>query len=377
MHQSSLSLSCLMTWKIMWTYATSLKSCIMITSAEFYPFIPFGMTLTFFMVTVWGKGPDESCIVSISYWVWTWLCTPTQEAESLPVLREEAEEAEHSLKAGKSPGVDHIPSARLKNGGEATTVLTAICQKIWGTKEWLKEWTQSLIIPLAKKGYPKQCQNYCTITQISHSSNIMLWVIINRLKARARNGWQKNKQVLDQPEHSEQIFNSWDVIEKHLQHQWDLFYNFIDFKKAFNRVWHAGLWRVLRSFDINELVQAIQALYENSSRAVILNSQLGEFFKTTVGVYQGCLLSLILFNLFLEKIIQKTFPDHHASISIGWKHMYNLQFANDIDLMGSSKDKLQDFTSRLIDRATAYGMEVKHRKEQGHDQQHEQYQCIY
>ena len=36
--------------------------------------------------------------------------TPTQEAESLPVLREEVEEVVHSLKAGQSPGVDSNPS---------------------------------------------------------------------------------------------------------------------------------------------------------------------------------------------------------------------------------------------------------------------------
>ena len=51
------------------------------------------------------------------------------------------------------------------------------------------------------------------------------------------------------------------------------------------------------------LVQAIQALYENASSEVLLNSQLGEFFKTTVGVRQGRLLSLILFSLFLENIV--------------------------------------------------------------------------
>ena len=97
-----------------------------------------------------------------------------------------------------------------------------------------------------------------------------------------------------------------------------MFLNFIDFKKAFDRVWLAGQWQVLRRFDIDEgLVQAIQALYENFSSAVLLNSQLGEFFKTTVGVCQGCLLSLILFNLFLEKIMQETLHDHHTSISIG------------------------------------------------------------
>ena len=63
---------------------------------------------------------------------------------------------------------------------------------------------------------------------------------------------------------------------------------------------HVGLWQVLRSFNIDEeLLQAIQALYENSSSEVLLNSQLGEVFKITVGVRQRCLLSPILFNLFL------------------------------------------------------------------------------
>ena len=106
--------------------------------------------------------------------------TPSQEAESLPLLREEVEEAVRSLKAGKSPGVDNSPSELLKNGGEATTtVLTAIRQKIWETKEWPKEWTQPLVIPLPQKCHPKQCKNYRTI---SHPIKIMFRV---RLKAKA------------------------------------------------------------------------------------------------------------------------------------------------------------------------------------------------
>ena len=68
----------------------------------------------------------------------------TQEAESLLVLREEVEEAVRNPRAGKSPGVDNIPSDLSKNGGETTTVLTVICQNIWE----MKEWTQSLVIPL-------------------------------------------------------------------------------------------------------------------------------------------------------------------------------------------------------------------------------------
>jgi len=55
------------------------------------------------------------------------------------------------------------------------------------------------------------------------------------------------------------------MMEKHLQHQKELFHNFVDFKKAFDRVWHAGLWHVLRIFGIEEgLVQIIQSLYNTA-----------------------------------------------------------------------------------------------------------------
>ena len=47
------------------------------------------------------------------------------------MLREEVVVAVLSLKAGKSSGVDNVPSELLRNGGEETaTVLTGICQKI-------------------------------------------------------------------------------------------------------------------------------------------------------------------------------------------------------------------------------------------------------
>ena len=92
----------------------------------------------------------------------------------------------HILKAGKSPGVDNIPTELLKNGGEATaTVLTALCKKIWEMKECTKEWTQLLVVPFPKKGNLKQCQNNRTISLISHPSKIVLRVILSRFKAKA------------------------------------------------------------------------------------------------------------------------------------------------------------------------------------------------
>ena len=152
-------------------------------------------------------------------------------------------------------------------------------------------------------------------------------------------------------------------MEKHLQHQRDLFHNFIDFKKAFDRLWHDGLWQVLRKFGIEEgLIQTIQALYNTASSAVLLNNQIGDYFKTTVGVRQGCLLSPVLFNLFLENIMRETLHDFNSTISIGGRTINNLRFADDIDLMGGSNRELQDLTKRLEEKAGAYGMEVSTEK---------------
>ena len=283
------------------------------------------------------------------------------EPSPLPVLKEEVTEAIHSLPDNKSPGLDNIPSELIKHGGdELNKVLTTICQKIWQTKQWPTLWTQSLIIPLPKKANARQCQNHRTISLISHPSKVILRIILNRLKheieehlAEEQAGFRPGRSTI------EQIFNCRLIMEKHSQHQRILFHNFIDFKKAFDRVWHDGLWYTLRHFGIEEgLVQTIEALYRESSSAVHINNQTGPAFKTTVGVRQGCLLSPALFNIFLEQIMINTLHNFESTISVGGRTISNLRFADDIDLLAGSNAELQELTNRLVGSAEAYGMEL-------------------
>ena len=104
-------------------------------------------------------------------------------------------------------------------------------------------WTQSLVITFPKKGNLQQCQNYRTISLISHQSKVMLKIILIRLKPQAEKiiaeeqaGFRAGRSTTGQ------IFNLRILCEKYLQHQQDLYHVFIDFKKAFDRVWHAALW---------------------------------------------------------------------------------------------------------------------------------------
>ena len=66
---------------------------------------------------------------------------------------------------------------------------------------------------------------------------------------------------------------------------------------------------------------------------MLFNSIQGQMFKTIVGVRQGCLLSPVLFNLFLEEIMAGIQDEHISKISIGGRNLSNLRFADDIDLI--------------------------------------------
>ena len=106
-----------------------------------------------------------------------------------PILREGVEIDIKSLKKGKTVGVDNIPAELVQAGGEAMVdVLLTTCNKIWRDGEWPTSWTQSLIITILKKGnlLVQHSQNYRTINLISHTSKVMLKVILNRLKPQAQ-----------------------------------------------------------------------------------------------------------------------------------------------------------------------------------------------
>ena len=62
--------------------------------------------------------------------------------------------------------------------------------------------------------------------------------------------------------------------------------------------------KVMKKYDIStNLIQVITNLCNKAISAVLFNSSIGDWFRTTVGVQQGCLLSPTLFNIFLERIM--------------------------------------------------------------------------
>ena len=287
-------------------------------------------------------------------------CPQIPDEEHHHILREEVEAAVKALKTGKSAGVDNIPTELVQARGEAMIdILIAICNKIWKTGELPTTWTQSLVITLPKKGNFLLCQNYRTISLISHPSKVMPKIILNRLQPQAEEIIAE-EQAGFRAERSptEQIFNLRILFKKYLQHQQNLYHVFIDFKKAFDRVWHEALWATMRKYNINaSIIRAIENLHDKAQSAGLFNGSTEEWFRTTGGVRQGCLFSPTLFNIFLERIMCKSLDDHEGSVSIGGRLITNFRFADDI-VVNAEEEKAGVLIDRLDRTTTRYKMDI-------------------
>ena len=188
----------------------------------------------------------------------------------------------------------------------------------------------------------------------------MLKILLNRLQLQAEEiiaeeqaGFRMGRST------TEQIFNLRVLMEKYQQHQQNLYHVFIDFKKAFDRVWHAALWTTMHKYNIGaNLITFIKSLYEKATSAVLYSGNTGDWFRTTVGVRQGCLLSPTLFNIFLEKIMTDALENHEGTVKIGGRIITNLRFADDIDGLAGKEEELENLVKKVETASTAYGMEI-------------------
>ena len=118
-------------------------------------------------------------------------------------------------------------------------VLHSICQQIWKTQHWLRDWKRPVFIPIPKKGNAKECSNYRTTALISHASKVMLKILqarlqhyMNRELPDVQAGFRKGRGTRDQ------IANIRWIIEKAREFHKNIYFCFIDHAKAFDSVNH-------------------------------------------------------------------------------------------------------------------------------------------
>jgi hypothetical protein len=81
---------------------------------------------------------------------------------------------------------------------------------------------------------------------------------------------------------------------------------FVDFKKAFDNVWHEALLVKLNYIGITgKIFNIIESMYKNATICTKIKNKYSQEIIIKKGVHQGNTLSPTLFNVFINDVVQK------------------------------------------------------------------------
>ncbi|KNZ60214.1 hypothetical protein VP01_1594g1 [Puccinia sorghi] len=121
---------------------------------------------------------------------------------------------------------------------------------------------------------------------------------------------------------------------------------YIDFKKAFDRVPHEGLWARLRQIGVHsDLIDIIKRGYDSSTIQCRLGNHLSQPFTRKIGTRQGCPLSPLLFIIYVNDILDAVTKGIEVP---GLEHpTQGLLFADDTLIFANTEDEVQVICDRL------------------------------
>ena len=124
------------------------------------------------------------------------------------------------------------------------------------------------------------------------------------------------------------------IIEKTREFQKNIYFCFIDYAKAFYYVDHNKLWKILKEMGIpDHLTHLLRNLHAGQEATVRSRNGTTDWFQIGKRIRQRCILSLCLFNLYAEYIMQNARMDEaQAGIKIAGRNIKNLRYADDTTL---------------------------------------------
>ena len=216
-----------------------------------------------------------------------------------------------------------------------------------------------IITPIHKKGDKSNAENYRAIALLSIPGKVFCKIlmcrysnIIEKSISDSQFGFRPGRGTIDA------IFIVWQIIEKAREHQVPLHIHFIYFKAAFDTIWMEALWKMMIQIGIpQKYVTIIKNLYNDTNCAIIAGGQLTDWFPVNMGVRQGCIMSLSLFNIFIEHVMKgRTCLDRNLRLDD--EMSIDIRYADDTTLVSAVFEKLQIATSELENACHKWGLKI-------------------
>ena len=168
---------------------------------------------------------------------------------------------------------------------------------------------------------------------------------------------EKNKSTID---HLSLITN---LIETRIKMRASTYTAFVDFKKAYDTVNRNLLWNKLCNIGVNgKMFKAVKSLYNSVSSCDRINGSKTDWFDVTTCLRQGCCLSPLLFNCFVNDFASKV-KALNIGIDIGGGNKACIMlYADDIVLLAENETDLQLMLNLLSDWCHSNFMSINPQK---------------
>lgn len=276
---------------------------------------------------------------------------------------EEVVDAILHMKNNKAPGPDGLPAEIFKHGGdELHRALHDLILTIWSQERVPRQWTNSIICPLHKKGDKLDCRNYRGISLLSCAYKILSNILFRRLTpfaereiGRYQAGFRRGRSTIDQ------IFTLRTILERGHEYKMPTHHLFIDFKSAYDSIKRPKLYEALLQMGIPcKLVNLVKLTMKEVRCQVRIQADSSAEFTSDKGLRQGDGLACLLFNLALEKAVRDS--GIQTSHTIFTRTVQVLGFADDLDIVARSRAALVEATKNLLNAASSMGWSLTRRR---------------
>ena len=287
-------------------------------------------------------------------------------AEIPDVQVSELQEQLTRMKAKKAADDDGIVAELLKSSSEdMLRIIAKLFTAIMKPESEIPEyWKKSTIRVLFKKGDCKMPDNYRPISIIPIVYKLFSKVLVGRMK-KTLDDQQSPDQAGFRSDFScdDNLFTITMVAEKCKEFNLPLWVAALDFRKAFDSIYHRSILEALsKQLVPDAYVDIIRRLYEGQ-RARVWCECFSREFEIKKGAKQGDPISSYLFNAVLEDVMRKVkvkWKKRGYGIEVDYgkneESLTNLRFADDILLTARSLPQIKQMLADVAEECESVGL---------------------